>query len=481
MDASEKLRRVFEDLDRDGNGRIWAWELLRKVGQAGIDPFESRVRSALDGARDADGQPLQTGPDQQPVQIDYPEFIRIAQHGDGVIGRALNGELAVSPADWAQLCAGAKQIYEDLLANLDGENAQYIATLRDANPNQFGVAICSADGQLYKLGDCDVPFSVQSTSKPFTYAMALEELGSAEVDRWIGTEQSGGTFNDPMRSFDPNSKPHNGMINAGAIGAGALVGSGKAQSERFHLVKETWTAMMGKAPGFDNETFLAEDETGDGNRQLAFAMAARGRLKGAGGLTSTAAAVEWYHRLCSQEVDAARLAAAGATLANGGVAPYSGKRVFSHDTTRRVLSVMQHSGMYDGSGEFAHQVGLPAKSGVSGNVMLILPDQKCSVVVFSPPLNEVGNSVRGVEFAKRLVNDFNLHPYDRRTLERTRTTEADRPRNEADIKAHTARQIAAALSGMASVGSNGPAALGGAPDAAAAMKAKGSQQTGPQL
>ncbi|GAA1152911.1 hypothetical protein GCM10009630_59130 [Kribbella jejuensis] len=448
----EKLLRSFESVDKDGDGRVWTWELLSRLGQAGIDPLDPRVRSALAGARDADGRPLRLGSDQQPVQLDYPEFARIAEHGDGVIARALNGELAISPAEFAELSRGIEQIYADLLPNRDGAVADYIPTLRDADPEKFGIAICTADGQVFQVGDAAVPFSVQSTSKPFSYAMALEELGADEVDRWVGTEQSGGTFNDPTLSLDPDRKPRNPMINAGAIATLALVGSGKAHSERFHTVKETWTAMMGQRPGSDTETFYAEDETGDGNRQLAFAMAAKGRLKGGGGLAGTAATAQFYFQVCSLEVDAARLAAAGATLASGGVAPYSGERVFSPETTRRVLSVMGHSGMYDGSGDFAHQVGLPAKSGVSGNVMMVVPSKRLAVVTFSPRLDAAGNSVRGVEVCKRLVNDFNLHPYGATQPERTRTTEAARPLTEADRKAEMAQLIRRALDGMTPVG-----------------------------
>lgn len=122
-------------------------------------------------------------------------------------------------------------------------------------------------------------------------------------------------------------------------------------------------------------------------------------------------AAEFYFAVCSMQVDAAGLAAAGATLANGGVAPYSGERVFSQETAGRVLSVMGHSGMYNDSGKFSDQVGLPAKSGVSGNVMMVLPDKRMAVVTFSPRLDEAGNSVRGVEVCRQLVEKFGLHPY----------------------------------------------------------------------
>ena len=172
-------------------------------------------------------------------------------------------------------------------------------------------------------------------------------------------------------------------------------------SERFAKVEQTWARMMGRRPGFDHRTFLAERDTGHGNRGLASLMAAKDMLNvDPKDRDAPQKAAEFYFAVCSLEVDAQRLAAAGATLANGGVAPYSGERVFSQETAGRVLSVMGHSGMYNDSGQFAGQVGLPAKSGVSGNVMMVVPEKRLAVVTFSPRLDAAGNSVRGVEVCR---------------------------------------------------------------------------------
>ncbi|MFI6676504.1 glutaminase A [Kribbella sp. NPDC050470] len=455
MDVSELThRRLFDALDKDGDGRVWAWELLSPLGRAGIQPGDPRVRAALADLRDPDGKPL--GIDSQPVQIDYQQFVAIAQHGDGIVQRALQGDLAVSPAEFAELARGLQRIYAEVEPNRDGEVAQYIPTLKDADPERFGIAICTADGQVFEVGDTQLPFSVQSTSKPFSYAMALEELGADEVHQWVGQEQSGGTFNDYRLSLDAHRRPLNPMINAGAIGTLALVDSGSDESARMRTVKETWTAMMGRPPGSDVETFLAERDTGDGNRGLASLMAAEQMLKGANGREGAERAAEFYFQVCSLEVDASRLAAAGATLANGGVAPYSGERVFSRETTGRVLSVMGHSGMYNDSGKFADQVGLPSKSGVSGNVMMVVPDKRLAVVTFSPRLDEAGNSVRGVEVCRRLVNEFGLHPYKALGAERSR---------QADQQAAIADTVRRALGGMPTPGREGAAVQGTTPGA----------------
>ena len=175
------------------------------------------------------------------------------------------------------------------------------------------------------------------------------------------------------------------MINAGAMATLALVSPQSEVSERFAQVEQTWAKMMGEAPGFDHRTFLAERDTGHGNRGLANLMAARDMLNvDPRDRDAPQKAAEFYFAVCSLEVNARSLAAAGATLANGGVAPYTGERVFSQETAGRVLSVMGHSGMYNDSGEFSGQVGLPAKSGVSGNVMMVVPEKRLAVVTFSP-------------------------------------------------------------------------------------------------
>lgn len=441
MDVSELThRRLFDALDTDNNGHIWTWELLSKLGQTGIQPSDQRVRAALADLRDPTGKPL--GLDSQPIQIDFQKFRGIVPHGDGVIQRALEGNLAVSASEYMDFVRGIQEIHDGLLDDRSGAVADYIPTLRDADPEKFGIAICTADGQTYSIGDATDPFSVQSTSKVINYGMALQELGPDEVHRWVGQEQSGGVFNDPVLSLDGDRMPRNPMINAGAIATLALVEADLPESARFRAVRETWSAMMGQRPGSDTETFYAERATGDGNRRLAREMAGGEKLRAGSDDIAIEKAAEFYFQVCSLELDAMRLAAAGATLANGGRAPYSGERVFSGDTTARVLSVMGHSGMYDASGKFAVDVGLPAKSGVSGNVMMVVPEKQLAVVVFSPRLDAAGNSVRGVKVCEQLVDRFGLHPYKGLGADRGRGVQSG-----ADRSADTAAAIRQSLVG----------------------------------
>ena len=464
MDVAEKLLQSYATIDEDKDGRIWSWELLNTLGRAGIMPDDPRVRAALDGVRDAAGRPAIT-PYSQPVQIDFDTFAEVAQHA--VIQRTLTGELAVPADEFEEFAHAVERIHTDLLDERSGAPADYIPTLRDADPEKFGIAICTADGQVFSIGDTADEFSVQSTSKPFSYAIALEQLGAEEVHRWIGQEQSGGPFNDPLLSLGRDGRPHNPMINAGAIGTLALVDSGKGLSDRLTTVQGAWTAMTGDRPQLHGPTFAAERDTGFGNVAFANALAKTGKLYGAGPTDRRAPedATEFYTMVCSLTMNTERLARAGATLASGGVAPLSGKQVFSPETAARVLSVMGHSGMYNDSGQFSNQVGLPAKSGVSGNVLMVVPSKRMAVVVFSPRLDAVGNSVRGVEVCKRLVNEFGLHPYGSMGGERGRIAahQIGGHMNEADKRAEAASAADRALGGVARAGS-GTAAKGAGTD-----------------
>ncbi|RZU03282.1 L-glutaminase [Kribbella rubisoli] len=465
MDVSEsELLRTFTSVDKDDNGRVWAWELLSSLGQAGIQPTDPRVRAALADVRGEDGREIRI--DIQPVEIDFRQYAEIAQHGDGVVYRALAGQLAVSPEEFREYARSIEAMYADLLPNRDGHVADYIPTLRDADPEKFGIAICTADGQVFSIGDTTDEFSVQSTSKPFNYAIALEQLGPEEVHRWVGQEQSGGPFNDPNLSLGRDGRPRNPMINAGAIGTLALVDTGQDQSARFTTVRDTWAAMTGKRPELHGATFLAERDTGFGNVRFANGLMQANKLRGARPNDRRAPedAVEFYTMICSLNLNAELLARAGATLANGGVAP-SGERVFSPETAGRVLAVMGHSGMYDGSGEFSDQVGLPAKSGVSGNVMMVVPSEGLAVVTYSPRLDPTGNSVRGVEVCKRFVNEFGLHPYRGTGAERGRPAAAGSGQqfagalNEADRRAEAASAVDRALGGLSRPGTGGAGVL----------------------
>ncbi|MFC9324555.1 glutaminase A [Kitasatospora sp. NPDC057015] len=288
------------------------------------------------------------------------------------------------------------------LGSLDGgEPASYIPELARADPGGFGLALVSMDGHRYAAGDAQEPFTLQSVSKPFVYALALSELGLDEVSRWVGAEPSGEAFN-AISLEDGTGRPSNAMINAGAIATTALV-PGAGADERFERILDRLSAFAGRRLDVDEAVYASEAATGDRNRALAYLM------RGAGSLAcDPLAATDLYFRQCAVRATTADLAVMAATLGNGGVNPVTGRRAVSEAVAVQVLSVMATCGMYDASGEWLLRVGLPAKSGVSGGLIAVSP-ARFGAACWSPPLDGAGNPVRGTAALRELSERFGLH------------------------------------------------------------------------
>lgn len=288
------------------------------------------------------------------------------------------------------------------LAPLDaGEVASYIPALAAADPRAFGIALSTLDGRVEAAGDADVAFTIQSISKPFVYGLALADLGPEAVLAQVGVEPSGEPFN--AISLEPGTgRPANPMINAGAILTTSLLVADTPEA-RWSRVLDGLSAFAGRRLEVDEGVFRSEDETGDRNRALAWLMRGAGSLE-----AEVEASVRTYFRQCAVLVTARDLAVMAATLANGGVNPVSGVSVVSEDVATRVLTVMATCGMYDGSGEWLVRVGLPAKSGVAGGLLAVMPAQ-VGIGCFSPPLDAQGNSVRGVAACTQLSERYGLH------------------------------------------------------------------------
>lgn len=292
-----------------------------------------------------------------------------------------------------------------------GKVAAYIPQLERMNPNYWGVSLCTIDGQRHSIGDVKVPFTIQSCSKPLTYAIALNELGSEVVHRYVGQEPSGRMFNELI--LDYNKKPHNPMVNAGAILVLSLLLNlsevDMSLAEKFDWVMNYFKRMTGgEFVSFNNAVFLSERENADRNYALAFYMRENKCFPEKINLREC---LDFYFQCCSMEVDCESMSVIAATLANGGICPTTGDQVLKPDSVRDVLSLMHSCGMYDYSGQFAFTVGLPAKSGVCGGLLLVIPNVM-GIALWSPPLDISGNSVRGIEFCKQLVSVFNFHRYD---------------------------------------------------------------------
>jgi len=296
------------------------------------------------------------------------------------------------------------------------------------------------DGQRFAIGDTTTAFCLQSVSKTVAYCLALDEHGTDAVHRHMGREPSGRSFNE--LALNPQGLPHNPMVNAGAIMTTSLIRPQEDVADRFDLVAETWQRLAGgRRPGFNNAVYLSERATADRNFALGYSMRESGAFAPGTDLMTT---LEFYFQGCSIEVDAQMLAVAAASLANAGVCPLTEDPVFTPGAVQSCLSLMSSCGMYDFSGEFAFSIGLPAKSGVSGAVMLVVPGLM-GIAVWSPRLDEHGNSVRGIEFCRQLAAAYNVHVFDSVVTGRGQAGKRDprRKKNQAEIEAVVALTWAA--------------------------------------
>jgi glutaminase len=387
-------RALFKAVDLDGDGRVAPAELLAAFTRAGLtagDPRLSECTRALDSLA--------------PQSLDFDAFSAAVRPNILLVEKALQGMLVIP--DFPAFADDLEAIFADALRDRSGSVADYIPQLGRVEPEQFGVAACTIDGQRWSKGQADVDFCVQSTCKPINYCLALEEHGEDTVHQYIGREPSGHGFNE-LRLND-HGKPHNPMINAGAIMACSLLRPELDIADRFDFLMDRWRALSGGTkPGFSNATYLSERATADRNFALGYYMQERRAFPKGTNLVET---LEFYFQCCSIEATCQTMSVVAATLANGGVCPITGERVLSPRTVQNCLSLMSSCGMYDFSGEFAFTIGLPAKSGVAGAVMVVVPNV-LGIVVWSPRLDRLGNSVRGIEFCRGLVQRFNFHNYD---------------------------------------------------------------------
>lgn len=295
----------------------------------------------------------------------------------------------------------------DVLARVapdtSGQRADYIPELADADPDRLAAVFATVDGEVYGAGDSDVPFTIQSISKPFVYAMALSDRGFDSVLAKVGVEPSGEAFNEISLESD-TGRPRNPMINAGAITVHALAGrEGMSAAERVERVVAGLSAFAGRRLIVDERVCASEAENAHRNLAIAHMLRSHDILT-----EDPRAVVDGYVRQCSVLVTARDLAMMAATLANRGIHPVTGERVVEETVLRQVLSVMATCGMYDAAGDWATQVGIPAKSGVAGGLIGALPGQ-LGIATFSPRLDAHGNSARGIALFERFSSDMGLH------------------------------------------------------------------------
>jgi glutaminase len=285
----------------------------------------------------------------------------------------------------------------------EGAVASYIPELTKADPNWFGIAVATIDGHVYEVGDTRQAFTIQSISKPFTYALAMQDHGLDPVLKKIGVEPSGDAFNS-ISLHRESGRPFNPMINAGAIASTGLVKT-EDGTDRIDRILDLCSKCAGRELTIDEEVYRSERDTGFRNFAIGFMLRNFGILE-----SSPEPVLDAYFRQCSILVTCRDLAVMAATLANGGVCPLTGEEALDPVHVPQVLSVMASCGMYDYAGEWVYRIGMPSKSGVGGGIIGVLPGHM-AIAVFSPLLDARGNSVRGIRVFDDLSNDFRLHMF----------------------------------------------------------------------
>ena len=426
---SKREADLFFSLCENGQNFVESKKLKDALNNSGLKLSDNRLQS-LFKRLDAHGD-----------KIVFEDFISIIRTSGLLVEKALRGQLALP--DFNDFSKNIDKIFEEVKKIKTGELASYIPPLAEVDPDQFGIAIVTTDGQIYQRGDSQKDFSFQSMCKPFNYCFAIEALGLEEVTKHVGQEPSGRQFDDLTllaRSASTNGfarVPFNPMVNAGAIMTTGLINPEDSYTQRLRHIRQQFGRLIGwttkdtlstELPRFNKNMARQENFKGYNNIAMGYLLMATGSLPH----TKTdlhrdihpdedefdfyiepavTEALKLYFSICSLEMTATDVAMAAATLANSGVCPISQDRVLSQKTVRNCLPVLQSSGMYNASGTFFQQVGLPAKSGVGGGVLLVVP-QLMGICIFSPRLDAQGNSVRGLEMSKRLTSKYLVHTFD---------------------------------------------------------------------
>lgn len=303
-----------------------------------------------------------------------------------------------------QVQAIVQEAYNKFKNDTRGKNADYIPELGKVDSKLFGIAIVTTNNQTVSVGDTKTAFSIQSIAKVFSLALAMEEQGADKIFDKVGSEPTGRAFNSPVAVVDMPTHTGNPLVNAGAIATVSIV-SGKTPEEKWNKILNFYSRVAGEKLTLIDSVYKSEAATNTGNKALSYLLAKYDRI-----YADPFESVDVYTKECSVGVNALQLARMGATLANYGVNPATGEQVVKRENVPEILSVMMMAGLYDGSGKWAWHVGLPAKSGVGGGIVAIVPG-KGAIAVFAPPLDEAGNSVKAQEVIEYVANrlDYNLY------------------------------------------------------------------------
>jgi glutaminase len=310
---------------------------------------------------------------------------------------------------WEQVQAAVNEAYEKFRSDTSGKNADYIPELAHVDPKLFGIAIVTTDNQVVTAGDVDYAFSIQSIGKVFTLALAMEELGADRVFERVGSEPTGRSFNSVVAVAEMPTHTANPLVNAGAIATTSLI-SGADENARWDKILAFYGKAAGEKLSLIQKVYESEAATNTGNKALAALLLKYERI-----YSDPLQAVDIYTKYCSVGVTAKQLAMMGATLANNGINPATGEQVVKKENIPEILSAMTMAGLYDASGGWAWHVGLPAKSGVGGGIVAVVPG-KGAIVAFAPRLDEAGNSVKAQKAIAYVTDKLGINLYSPRSV-----------------------------------------------------------------
>jgi glutaminase len=407
---SHATRGIFKALDL-GDGTVSSQFFLSFLERNGLLRTDERLAGMMTYLTSINGKDAN-------VDMNLEQFHDSIATCISLVQRCCQGQLVIP--DFQQVVEQIQEIFAEVEPNVSGENAQYIPQLALVDPDQFAISITTIDGQHFSIGDAKKQFCIQSCSKPISYLIALKKFGAAYVHGHVGMEPSGRRFNemclkDAPSSSNPNRQvPHNPMINAGAIMTCSMVHPENKAEERLNSVLDTWRDLSAgmqttEAIGYDDETYKSESGSADRNWCLAYMMKERGAYPAC--FTTLSSTLEIYFQICSILSTCQAMSVMASTLANGGLNPLTGNKVFTAQQVRSALPLMMSSGMYDYSGQWMYDIGIPAKSGVGGCVFLSIPNI-CGISIWSPRLDPVGNSARGVHAATEMVKRFAFHNFE---------------------------------------------------------------------
>lgn len=305
----------------------------------------------------------------------------------------------------AEIQQALQKAHQQFRGTKDGKNADYIPYLAKVDSNLFGLAVVTVDGEVYTVGDATSPFPIESLSKPFTLARLMEEVGAKKVEDKIGVDATGQPFNSIIAiEMNKDHRAGNPLVNAGAITSVSMIPA-KTPEERWKKLSDNFNAFAGDNLPVNQDVYKSETDTNTRNQSITALLESYDVLG-----SPADQALDLYTRQCSVNVTAKQLATMGATLANGGINPITGARVISADTARRTLALMATNGLYENTGEWLYQAGVPAKSGVGGGIVAVVPG-RYAIAAFSPPLDKAGNSVRAQRAITQVVNSLGDNLY----------------------------------------------------------------------